>query len=709
SLRAERSALDDKAALFRGIESQRHQVSLDLERKKAEAQREVDSLSAALDRLGRQIEADTTLLADGETARAALKQAEKAKADLARLDAQRAERDQKNARIDTIDKRLAAQKGVLEGQRGQVIEEGKRLKAETETASAPDLDALQAAVASAMAAHARREAIHGEGTEAGATVKNLEAEIRRIEADKTRIEARLAKLDQSDDDVCPTCGTALTEAHRLEVAEDLRSDLRALEDARRSADGKRAQAVKRRDDLRSEFTSLASVLEAGQEAEKALSQRAEQAKRAAERAQRLEDLRATALRLGKRLADEDYEPELRAERTMLMDALEAGAYDQVAHEAVRRDASLHEHWSRQVRALDVATERLAESKIDRDRRSKALGDRRDQIDRGVPFQDVTARLAMLATQIESLGYDAASHEAISAKLEHLKDAPQRLTELLEARRRRAELAEQSKRLADDRAALEGETVTQRKRLSSLEASLAARAEAVEVHKQASARRAAASQKLSTAQGQLGALDERLARAGRDRDRLKEARKELRAVKKERALFGHLRRAFGKNGIPSLIIEETLPEIEERANGLLDRLSRGRTRVALETLKDKKTGGGTKETLDIRITDDQGVARSYETFSGGEAFRVNFALRIALSQMLAERSGTQIRTLVIDEGFGTQDAEGLQRLIGAIRAIQDDFRTIIVITHLDELKDAFPVRIEVRKEPVTGSTFDVIGA
>ena len=36
-------------------------------------------------------------------------------------------------------------------------------------------------------------------------------------------------------------------------------------------------------------------------------------------------------------------------------------------------------------------------------------------------------------------------------------------------------------------------------------------------------------------------------------------------------------------------------------------------------------------------------------------------------------------------------------------------TIIVITHLDELKAAFPVRIEVVKEPVTGSTFDIIGA
>ena len=131
-------------------------------------------------------------------------------------------------------------------------------------------------------------------------------------------------------------------------------------------------------------------------------------------------------------------------------------------------------------------------------------------------------------------------------------------------------------------------------------------------------------------------------------------------------------------------------------------------MALETLKDKKTGGGTKETLDIRITDDSGVSRPYETFSGGEAFRVNFALRIALSQMLAERAGTQIRTLVVDEGFGTQDKEGIAALVGAIRAIQDDFDTILVVTHLDEMKDAFPIRIEVTKRPVEGSTFEIVG-
>jgi exonuclease SbcC len=103
----------------------------------------------------------------------------------------------------------------------------------------------------------------------------------------------------------------------------------------------------------------------------------------------------------------------------------------------------------------------------------------------------------------------------------------------------------------------------------------------------------------------------------------------------------------------------------------------------------------KETLDIVITDAAG-AREYELFSGGEAFRVNFAIRLALSRVLAQRAGARLQTLVIDEGFGSQDVDGRQRLIEAINLVRPDFAKILVITHLEELKEAFPARIEVEK-------------
>jgi len=185
------------------------------------------------------------------------------------------------------------------------------------------------------------------------------------------------------------------------------------------------------------------------------------------------------------------------------------------------------------------------------------------------------------------------------------------------------------------------------------------------------------------------------------DSLRQRKADLAAEREEklRRIARHktLERAFGKDGVPALLIEQALPQIEARANELLDRLSGGAMSVRFATqaeYKDKKRDD-LKETLDIQISDGAG-GRDYEMYSGGEAFRVNFAIRLALSEVLAQRKGARLQTLVIDEGFGSQDAQGRQRLVEAINLVKGDFAKILVITHLDELKDAFPNRIEVEK-------------
>jgi DNA repair protein SbcC/Rad50 len=182
-------------------------------------------------------------------------------------------------------------------------------------------------------------------------------------------------------------------------------------------------------------------------------------------------------------------------------------------------------------------------------------------------------------------------------------------------------------------------------------------------------------------------------------RTRKADYEAQSEELNRKIMRHktLERAFGKDGVPALLIEQSLPQIEAKANDLLDRLSNGQMSIRFvtqESYKDKKRDD-LRETLDIQISDSAGL-RDYEMYSGGEAFRVNFAIRLALSEILAQRKGARLQTLVIDEGFGSQDAQGRQRLIEAINVVKNDFAKILVITHLEELKDAFPNRIEVEK-------------
>ncbi len=174
------------------------------------------------------------------------------------------------------------------------------------------------------------------------------------------------------------------------------------------------------------------------------------------------------------------------------------------------------------------------------------------------------------------------------------------------------------------------------------------------------------------------------------------RAERQRLADQRGLYEELREAFGKRGVPALMIEAAVPEIEGAANALLARMTDGRMHVRFNMQKETQAGE-VRETLDIQIADGLGT-RAYELYSGGEAFRVNFAIRVALSQLLARRAGTQLQTLIIDEGFGVLDTAGREHLVEAITAAQTDFVRILVVTHIDELKDAFPTRIEVTKGP-----------
>ena len=204
--------------------------------------------------------------------------------------------------------------------------------------------------------------------------------------------------------------------------------------------------------------------------------------------------------------------------------------------------------------------------------------------------------------------------------------------------------------------------------------------------------------------QQGALEQQLRTIAQQEQAVKEKAERLKGVQQGVSIYEELGRAFGKSGVQALLIEATISRLEEEANRLLARMTDHRMTVKLETQRERRLRPEAEplETLDIFIADELGT-RDYQMFSGGEAFRINFALRIALSKLLAWRSGAPLPTLFIDEGFGTQDAAGREKILDVIRAIQDDFQRIIVITHMDEIKEAFPVRIEVSKGE-GGATF-----
>lgn len=352
-------------------------------------------------------------------------------------------------------------------------------------------------------------------------------------------------------------------------------------------------------------------------------------------------------------------------------------------------------------ALVQLTSRLDLLRFQQSEWESSLAPRRDQIlhslERGDFAPEAQARLAEVDAELKAIGYDAAAHDA-DRREEALGRAAQE--EMLALERARAALQPLEREIAELRAqeqALQAEVDRQQAEYDQAAASLAAaQAQAPDLE--------AAELELYRLQEQENLLLREVGAASQKVAVLDDLKARRRSLEAERGRLSHLvsqykqlERAFGKDGVPALLIEQALPQIETRANEILDRLSLGGMSIRFATqaaYKDKRRDD-LRETLDILISDGAGT-RDYEMFSGGEAFRVNFAIRLALSEVLAQRAGARLQTLIIDEGFGSQDSQGRQRLIEAINLVRQDFAKILVITHIDELKDAFPMRIEVEK-------------
>lgn len=197
--------------------------------------------------------------------------------------------------------------------------------------------------------------------------------------------------------------------------------------------------------------------------------------------------------------------------------------------------------------------------------------------------------------------------------------------------------------------------------------------------------------------QIGSIQSALEAVNVAKTTLKHKREQRKRIEEDRTTYIELARAFGSDGIQIHILETVLPEIEEDANSLLNRITGGEMSLALSiNLVPRSSHGNQGNTLEITISDALG-SRPFEMFSGGEAFKISFALRISLSKLLASRSGAKLRILILDEGFGSQDGKGRERLVEAIEAVRQDFEKILLITHLDDLKNAFSQRIEIYKD------------
>jgi DNA repair protein SbcC/Rad50 len=145
----------------------------------------------------------------------------------------------------------------------------------------------------------------------------------------------------------------------------------------------------------------------------------------------------------------------------------------------------------------------------------------------------------------------------------------------------------------------------------------------------------------------------------------------------------------------LIIEQAIPALEDEANRLLHKITGGRFTLRIDSLRVLKSGG-MKESLEVIVADEVSE-RPLEALSGGERQCVDLSLRISLARLLAHRAGRSIETLIIDEGFTALDVVHRQRTIEVLHELLEEFTCVLFVTHLQELADAFPARLEITRD------------
>lgn len=144
-----------------------------------------------------------------------------------------------------------------------------------------------------------------------------------------------------------------------------------------------------------------------------------------------------------------------------------------------------------------------------------------------------------------------------------------------------------------------------------------------------------------------------------------------------------------NFVQSLMLDDVVAA----ATRFLRKLSRGRFALIRTDYSGK--GGGHKG-LDIGVVDaNTGGRRKAETLSGGEQFLASLSLAFGLAEVVqSEAGGVILDSIFIDEGFGTLDHETLDAAMRALDDIRGDGRLVGIISHVSELKNRIPARVEV---------------
>ncbi|WP_310415417.1 exonuclease subunit SbcC [Chamaesiphon sp. OTE_8_metabat_110] len=544
--------------------------------------------------------------------------------------------------------------------------------------------------------------------------------IQRLEADTRNYQRQLGELDRklellaTPDASCPVCDRPLDENHWEHVLSSAQAERANVEQQISATQEEHSRYVREREDLLTEYKQIQRELAGSESLREQRGNLQAQLDSISELEVNLQEIASEKSQIELEIESKSYASELQSQLQEISINIAAINYSEQSHALARGDVD-------KLRWVEIKQEKIK----DADRKQQQLSIQKQQlatelvtieanITRLQTDSDLQLELQTIIRQINELKYDRDYHQQVATELRQSQSIqlqyqevqqakqtqPQLLTRInsLQANESQNTIDRQKSNLEIDRISLEIAKIPDSdERILAVERLLAERR-----------------QQLDTNLSILGSLEQQLTQLNNIQEQLRSQQQQLDTCKQQQKIYDELGKAFGKNGIQALVIENILPQLEAESNQILSKLSNNQFHVQFITQKATKSSRTKKasvksakyiDTLDIAIGDANGT-RAYETYSGGEAFRIDFSIRLALAKLLSQRAGTPLQMLIVDEGFGTQDREGCDRLISAINAISGDFACILTVTHMPQFREAFQTRIEVHKT-AKGSQLQVI--
>ena len=529
----------------------------------------------------------------------------------------------------------------------------------------------------------------------------------RLQAYQRDYEKQLAELEQkiqmlqNPDAICPLCDRSLDEHHWNRVVQKTQTQQQETQEQFWIVREQMAVSEREIQVLRQEYRELSQELAPYDALREQRGQLAAQLAATDDAQNRLQQIAVEKQHLERSLQIGDYAPDKQEELRLLDVELQQLNYNEQDHALARNEV---ERWRwaeiRQGQIKD-ATRRQAQIAARQPEIITQIDGYRARIDQQQTDSELAQQIAALERCITEIDYDPEQHNALRTALRDSQSWQLRYQQLTSAQEQYPKLQQRSQDLTQAlqaRLALAQTTLGQKSTLiQQLEQTPDPTTQIQALEQQLQQRR----RQLDDQLGKLGRLQQQFTQLETLQLQYELEQQQLQEARRQHRVYQELAQAFGKNGIQALMIENALPQLEAETNSLLARLSANQLHVQFVTQKAGRSGRASKkatkliDTLDILIADARGT-RPYETYSGGEAFRINFAIRLALAKLLAQRAGAALQMLIVDEGFGTQDQEGCDRLIAAINAIAPDFACILTVTHMPYFKEAFQARIEVDK-------------